>query len=115
MNKYPILVIDCETDEFEYDYQIDNLQSVISNKKNFTGYWYITGENMGWRNLSGYKYLQADNAKDLIYGIVPDCDYSLTIWNDKKGYKAKLSHHDSPTGETYYIKPISSNTYYKYN
>ena len=68
----------------------------------------VKGVDMGWRNLEGHKTLNAENGEELLKGILPDTsEFSLYVWKEKTQLKIKCSHHDSPMGEWYFIKPLN--------
>ena len=65
----------------------------------------VKGTNMGWRNRTGYKEFTLKKGEDIFRQIAPKCDLTFHIEKVKeKEYKAIISHHDSPMGETYNIK-----------
>jgi len=75
------------------------------NKNNL---WKAKGVNMGWRNLEGFKTFRAENGDELLKNILPNTsEFTLYIWKTKTQLKIKCSHHDSPTGEFYFIKPLN--------
>jgi hypothetical protein len=101
--------------QFAYDDFIEELQSIID-KKNKTNYWKVEGINLNWRNSSGYKYINTNNAKDLLSKILPNTDCSISVENYKNGLYIKAKHHDQPVnGSSFYILPCSQKTYYKFN
>ena len=67
----------------------------------------VKARNVGWRNLSGLLTLHVDNGRDFLNGIVGlNCDWSIQLFDEAdNGYllRAKVYHHDSPTGEERYI------------
>lgn len=68
--------------------------------------WCITGENMGWRRVSGAKeipYREAETAEDLIRKILPDTECSYTIYYSGESLWIVNSHHDA-SGEVYRIE-----------
>ena len=70
--------------------------------------WKAKGFNMGWRNLEGVKTFKANNSKEFLKEILPNTnEFTLRIWKTKTELKIKCSHHDSPMGEWYIIKPLS--------
>jgi len=72
-----------------------------------TDKYFITGEKMGWLNRSGEKYLKAINGEELLKGILPNTnEFSLYVYKKNGYFIIKCSHHDSPTGEFYFINPI---------
>ena len=64
----------------------------------------VIGKNMTWRNLEGEKTFTLNKPIDIFEQIAPQTDLTFYIWkkNDNE-YEIKLSHHDSPMGENYYI------------
>lgn len=67
---------------------------------------FIGGKNMGWQNLSGYTLVDVD---DFDYkSVAIDGDFTQRWrFNSDNTVTVMLSHHDSPTGETYEVKPAS--------
>lgn len=67
---------------------------------------------MGWRKLSGYLDISADNASEFIEKAFP----KTSQWSFKGKYSEKerileysLFHHDAPTGESYIVTAQSMN------
>lgn len=102
-------------DSHIYEWEWDQVQYDINEAMGNRAFWKAEGTNMGWRNLSGSKVFQADNSKELLEAVLPETELTLTVWKHYKGFKLKVSHHDSPTGEYYIIKPISEQEYIKSN
>lgn len=94
----------------EWEYIKDTLTDHLSNK---SGYFLAYSKSMGRDNRSGYKYFYADNGKDFLDEILPDCDLTMELKSYYNGYKIRVSHHDRPTGETYIVKPVSEKEYEK--
>lgn len=68
---------------------------------------YIKGENMGWQNRTAYKEGVIESGMDIFEAIQVNSDLTFRIWkeSDIEGvYFASMSHHDSPTGESYEIQ-----------
>ena len=66
---------------------------------------YVEGHNMGWRNRSGEKTFTINEAIDVFREIAPECDLTYKMEKVRKGeYEVRISHHDSPMGEYYYLK-----------
>lgn len=76
-------------------------------------YWRDDASRMGWLNRTGYKVFKAETGQEFIRAISPDTDCSYTITPYYKGFKARISHHDAPTGEYHTIKPITEAEYEK--
>lgn len=119
IGKRTLLEIEPYADELEYDDFMLMLGEIVA-KRFKTGYVKCSAENMGWRNLSGHKVFEFDYngdfrsiARDFLNGFTPDCDWCATVksLNDGKGLYFRLSTHDSPMGESYYLTPISERTY----
>lgn len=91
----------------EWDYFKDYLTELMNGKE----FWSIKGLNMGWRRLTGHKYLHAKTGAELLNGILPDTDCTLYVYKYKTGLAIKCSHHDAPMGEWYLITPIKEETY----
>lgn len=108
MNNNQIKEIKKEALHLYYD-QAESTTSFVDN-------WKATVNGFGWRGLNGEKYISADNAKTLLSEVLPDTDCTFHIYNFRNGIAIQNYHHDSPTGnEWYYIVPIASDTYYKFN
>jgi len=75
--------------------------------KNNSNCFYVEGFNLGWRNREGSKTLKAKNGTDLLKGILPDTQTTLYVWVTKTKIIIKCFHHDSPTGEFYYIRSLN--------
>ena len=65
----------------------------------------VIGTNMGWQNRTKQEDVEVRDGMDLFKAIEVNSDFTVSFWkesDDKPGvYWASLSHHDSPTGETY--------------
>ena len=85
------------------------------NKINKNNIFKVKGVNMDWRNLEGSKVLKAENAEELLNGILPKTnEFNLYVNTFKSQMVIKCSHHDSPTGEFYYIKPLNKQEFNQY-
>lgn len=73
----------------------------------------IMGSEMGWRNLSGYKATQAEDFNDILEAVTGDYDFTANFnYNTWENIlSARISTHDSPTGEFYTIIPADNITY----
>jgi len=72
-------------------------------------FWYAAGENLGWQHMSGEKYFQADNGEELLKAILPKTDVTIHVYweRPRKELRFRVSHHDAPMGETYYVRPAT--------
>jgi len=88
-----------ETDQLEYDLDM-MLDSFNKEKKPYK----VNINNFGWRNQSGSKTLDYDiNAHYFLKAILPQTECTFIITQYKDRIEILNYHHDSPTGETYYI------------
>lgn len=94
----------------EWDSVVDWLTEILK-KKNKGSCWKASVVGFGWRKLNGMKFLRADNGKEFLQKILPDCDCTFYVHNYGRGLAIHNYHHDSPTGEWYYIVPCSEKTY----
>ena len=62
-----------------------------------------TAKNFGWRNSSGIAEIDTTNALGILSKILPDCECTYTIFNYKDYFEIQNAHHDSPTGNEWYI------------
>ena len=97
-------------DQFVLETEWDNLLFALTEKLNEInpdGYWHGEVENFGWRNISGHKDFEADNAQAFLSAILPQTDCTFYIYIDEahpfKEITIQNYHHDSPTGESYTI------------
>lgn len=72
-----------------------------------SGFWYATGEGMGWMKRSGHKHFSARNGAELLRNILPDTDCTFTATKYSRYIEIVNSHHDA-MGEVYKIYPRKS-------
>lgn len=112
-----------EGENFERDYEYDcygwcwelaagELESLWEQFKaavpSETGYYTISGSNMGWRHLSGQRIVEED-VENLYEQISVNSEWSQrwTFVPHAGTLVARQSHHDAPTGESYTITPAT--------
>ena len=97
--------------EIEWDFFKEVLDELIQ-ERNKDGNWRIDGKRMGWRNLTSSKQCHADTGEALLEAILPKTDTTIRIYDywKKRGFHFVVSHHDSPMGEDYYVRPIKQLT-----
>ena len=88
-----------------WDELIDDLDQKMAEYNPDGKRWDVRVENFGWRNLSGRKVFDCDNAKQFLREVLPDTDntFNIFMFDDEKRMEIQNFHHDSPTGEWYYI------------
>ena len=67
------------------------------------GYFYCEVENFGWRKVGGHAFLELRSAQDFISKVLPKTECSFNIFKEKRILKVQNYHHDSPTGDEWYI------------
>ncbi|MCP4050381.1 MAG: hypothetical protein GY730_06725 [bacterium] len=73
-------------------------------KHNPDGLWFAKVYNFGWRNIEGRKSFEANTGEELLRSILPKTHCRFTVYRyGYKGLAVNNFHHDSPTGEWYYI------------
>lgn len=65
--------------------------------------WLVQGRHMGWMKRSGYKTFSASNGRELLRAVLPDTDCSFKIYIHDRHLAMRVSHHDAPTGESYWL------------
>ena len=77
--------------------------------------------NVGWRRVSGHKYICLDQQFEpdavgwhLINQIAPEADFSFNAYLYKRGIYFSISDHDSPAGYSVYLTPCARSTYDKH-
>ena len=92
----------------EWDFFNEMFGEILA-KFNPTGEYYIRGEDLGWENNSGTMEIELDSPSDsqtLLNKVCPQTECSLRIYENKKQKQIEIvcSHHDSPMGESYYLR-----------
>lgn len=66
--------------------------------------WHVNASNIGWRNQSGEDVVEVEDWGDL-KKLLPDTDMTIRVYDEGDGFRMVVSHHDSPTGESYSFEP----------
>ena len=81
-------------------------------EKSPDGYWKVEGRNLGWRNQSGYMYINLkspDDGQDFLSRVLPKTNQlSYEARDSGSSISFKVSHHDAPTGEFYDAIPMTA-------
>ena len=105
-------------EDWEYDDMATQCYDAVTDwiEKQKSKYFYAWINDFGWRNASGHKVFKAETGQQLLRNILPQADCTFYIYEPKKedkdndkmdeGFILRVLnyHHDSPTGETYYIR-----------
>lgn len=113
-----------EDARFEWECMVDNLTELI---KEFSGYWHAEVSNFGWQARTGQQDFTAEDGRDFLRKLLPDCECHFKIYRDKRlgssedwadgvardttGLTIQNFHHDSPMGgEWYYLTDVGTTT-----
>lgn len=88
-----------------FEEELNNIVCDMESKADSNMYL-IEGRNIGWRNREGYKVVKLETGRDLLDAVTPKSEYTLEVFEEKKGISIRLYHHDSPTGESYTVEPL---------
>jgi len=77
-------------------------------------YFYVEGNNLGWRGRSGFKVVEASNGEEFLREILPEtnCTFFIFRTDDKRTPEIIINnfHHDTrfagAAGEWYHIYPM---------
>jgi hypothetical protein len=106
-----------ETSVYEDDdiYQMDEFFNSLDEELTKLGRggntWLIKGEDMGWQGRSGEMEVEITDGRDFYHKVLPRTDMTIHVWEHKfeqpsvMGLYMSVSHHDAPTGESYYCMP----------
>lgn len=104
-------------DEIERDIEWEDLNHVLSeilSQMNPCGYWKCEVQNFGWRNVSGFQFVQTIDGEELLRKILPKTECFFKIFKEGNMLVLQNFHHDSPVGnEHYYIKKVSKRDFNK--
>lgn len=94
--------------EFMHLHFIESFDSLLDNFEESV--YLIKAKNLGWKNASGIKIESLDCTQDLYSKVLPNTDVTIDVFKEANAIRVKCYHHDSPTGEDYYIHPINQQT-----
>lgn len=98
--------LDYDLIEWEFDDFLEEFARIL-HRISSKGQYFVTGENMGWRHLSGTAIVEAADVHAFISrGFPKTSDWTLRGQFDRKRriLTYTLSHHDAPTGEFYTVR-----------
>ncbi len=93
---------DSEWWEWEWNDEVENLTEILKKISRY-GYFHIEVKNFGWRNQDGSTVIKAKDGQDFINKVLPDTDNTFKIFKEGNTLKIQNWHHDSPTGNEWYI------------
>jgi len=65
------------------------------------------GKNVGWQNQSGETTVKISDGRDLLQKLTPNSPWNLEAELGDEVMSIRLSHHDSPTGETHKLTALA--------
>jgi len=99
--------------EFEFgdEFDFEMFYEALKEKMGKNTYFKVVGKNINWLGDSGFKYIQAETAEDLLKAF--HYEDILRLYNGKKGnhFEINAPTHDTPMGSYYYFTPISERTF----
>ncbi len=98
--------LDYDLIEWEFDDFLEEFESILR-RVSSRGRFFVSGENMGWRHLSGTAIVEASDAHAFISRAFPKTsEWTLRGQFDRKRriLTYTLFHHDAPTGEFYTVR-----------
>lgn len=95
--------------EHEWDYRMDFLEEKMKEINPDERAWHVDVEGFGWRNLNGWTEFDTMDPRKFLRKILPDTDCTFQIFEredetDGKTFYIRNWHHDSPMGESYYVR-----------
>jgi hypothetical protein len=102
------LMTDCERSSLLEMYcqdEHDNLMEALTGVIEDMGIteWLVQGRQMGWMKRSGYKQFSAKTGPELLKAVLPKTDCTFKIYIHDRHLTMRVSHHDAPTGESYWL------------
>ena len=103
---FEIALLDYDLIEWEFDDFLEEFERILR-RISYKGRYFVAGENMGWRHLSGTAIVEASDVRAFISKTFPQ----TSEWTLRGQFDCKcriltytLSHHDAPTGERYTVR-----------
>lgn len=100
---------DASEDSFVYQQAYEDVQECLTElmeelNNPYNG-WRVDVSNFGWQKRNGYKTFKADNGKEMLREVLPNCECTFSIYKEEGAIRISNAHHDSPCdGEGYYIR-----------
>lgn len=96
--------------EESFELFMNDLQSLLDRMDAAGDLYFLTGENIGWRAMSGEGFERITNPRDLVERVTPNGSYRIQydFDADEQTLHMKVSHHDSPSGSVFRLMPVSS-------
>ena len=98
--------------DVEWDSTISDINEIADELNKLGWDYFSAGGYMGWNKSasnSGIYDLNGDTLRNMFFCYNTEMNINIDFTNVEKGiFEVKMSHHDSPTGETvYFVKETS--------
>lgn len=93
--------------EVEWDFTIGEINEIATELNNLGWDYFSAGGYLGWNKSAsntGIYGLNGETLREILFCYDTEMNISIDFTNVDKGiFEVKMSHHDSPTGETMYF------------
>lgn len=93
--------------EVEWDFTIGEINDIADELNSLGWDYFSAGGYMGWNKSAsntGVYELNGDTLRDVLFCYDTEMNITIDFTNVDNGiFEVKMSHHDSPTGETVYF------------
>ena len=93
--------------DVEWDFIIGEINEIAGELNNLGWDYFSAGGYMGWNKSASNSeifVLNGDTLRNMFFCYNTEMNISIDFTNVEKGiFEVKMSHHDSPTGETVYF------------
>jgi hypothetical protein len=98
--------------EVEWDFIKDEISEIAGELNNLGWEYFSAGGYMGWNKSAsntGVYELNGETLRSILFCYNTEMNITIDFTNVEKGiFEVKMSHHDSPMGETvYFVKETS--------
>lgn len=98
--------------EVEWDFIKDEINEIAGELNNLGWEYFSAGGYMGWNKSAsntGVYELNGETLRSILFCYDTEMNITIDFTNVEKGiFEVKMSHHDSPSGETvYFVKETS--------
>lgn len=93
--------------EVEWDFTIGEINDIADELNSLGWNYFSAGGYMGWNKSAsntGVYELNGETLRSILFCYDTEMNITINFTNVEKGiFEVKMSHHDSPTGETVYF------------
>lgn len=95
--------------EESFELFIQDLQFLLERLNTVRNLFFITGDNVGWRGMSGEGFERISEPRELVDTITPNSGsfrVQYTFNESDTTIHFKVSSHDSPSGSVFRVMPV---------